>query len=196
MKVYEEQSSDKVSENIKLAVLLKYLCDGELARHLNLHSGRLTTYDLARKEAIKYLRAKRTWTASGSSDPVDLSPLSKGKGGKKGKGKGKGDKSAKPKECFYCGKPRHNKNECRNFSAALRKKSVQPEKAGRYAAVEADPERGNRKPSGEKGTGAVIFEWPCRLSGQHLGMHPAHDSAASGTSTLPSASQRGTVQSS
>ena len=113
----------KVSESIKLAVLQKYLCDGE---HLNLQSSRLTTYDLARKEAVIYLRAKQTWTAPGGSDPMDLSPLGKGKGGKKGKGNGKGDKSVKPKECFYCGKPGHNKNECRNFSAALRKKSVQP----------------------------------------------------------------------
>ena len=83
------------------------------------------------------------------------SPLGKGKGGEKGKGKGKGDKSTKPKECLYCGKPDHNKNECRNFSAALRKKSVQPDKAGRYAGVEVDPETGRRKPSGGKGTGAV-----------------------------------------
>ena len=49
VKVYEEQSGDKVSENIKLAVLQKYLCDGELARHLDLQSSHLTTYDLARK---------------------------------------------------------------------------------------------------------------------------------------------------
>ena len=84
---------------------------------------------------------------------MDLSPL--GKGGKKGKGKGKGDKSVNPKECFCCWKPGNNKNECRNFSAALRKKSVQPDKAGRYAAVEVDPETGRRKPCGGKGTGAV-----------------------------------------
>ena len=146
VKVYEEQSGDKVSENIKLAVLRKYLCDGELARHLNLQSSRLTTNDLARKEAINYLRAKQLWTAPGGSDPMDLSPLGKGKGGKKGKGKGRSDKSVKPG---------HNKNECRNFSAALRKKSVQPDKAGRYAGVEVDPETGRRKPSGGKGTGAV-----------------------------------------
>ena len=48
----------KVSEN-KLAVLLKYLCDGDLARHLNLQSARLTTYDLARKEAINHLSTKK-----------------------------------------------------------------------------------------------------------------------------------------
>ena len=38
VKVCEEKSGDKVSENIKLAVLEKYLCDGELARHSNLQS--------------------------------------------------------------------------------------------------------------------------------------------------------------
>ena len=65
------------------------------------------------------------------------------------------DKSAKPKECFYCGKPRHNKNEFRNVSAALKKKSVQPDQAGRYASVEVDPETGKRKPTEGKGTGAV-----------------------------------------
>ena len=85
-----------MSENIKLAVLQKYLCDGELARHLNLQSGHLTTDELARKEAINYLRAKRTW-APGTADPKDLSPLGKGKGGKKGKGKGKGDQTGKAK---------------------------------------------------------------------------------------------------
>ena len=46
--------------------------------------------------------SKQMWTASGGSDPMDLSPRGKGKGDKKGKGKGKGDKSTKPKECF-CG---------------------------------------------------------------------------------------------
>ena len=48
-----------------LLYLQKYLCDGELGRHLKLQSARLTTYDLARKEAINCLRAKQTWTASG-----------------------------------------------------------------------------------------------------------------------------------
>ena len=92
-----------MSENIKLAVLQKYLFDGELARHVNLQSSRLTTYDLARKEEINYFRAKQTWTAPGGSDPMDLWPLGKGNGGKNCKGKG--DKSVKPKECFYHGKP-------------------------------------------------------------------------------------------
>ena len=78
-----------MTENIKLAVLQKYLCDGELARHLNLQSSRLTTYDLARVEAINYLRAKQTWTASGTSDPMDLSPLGKGKAARRAKARAK-----------------------------------------------------------------------------------------------------------
>ena len=88
--------------------------------------------------------------ASGSAHLMDLLPLGKGKGGKKGKGKGKGDKTVRPKECFYCGNPGHNKSECRNFSAALKKKAVQPDKPGRYAGVRVDPETGKRKSSGGK----------------------------------------------
>ena len=79
---------------------------------------------------------------------MDLSPLGKGKGGKKGKGKGKGDKAEKLRACFYCGKTGHTKSECRNYSAALKQKAVQPDRAGRYAGVEVDPETGKRKPSG------------------------------------------------
>ena len=135
------------------SVLQKYLCDGELARHLNLQSARLTTYDLARKEAINYLLAKQTWTASGSADPMDLSPLGKGKGGWKGRGKGKADKSAKPKEWFYCGAT--TRASAGLHSPALKKKAVQPDTAGRYAGVEVDPETGKRKSSGGKETGAV-----------------------------------------
>ena len=95
VKIFEEQSGDNVAENIKVAVPQTYL-----TRHLNLQSGRLTTYELARKEAINFLRAKQTWMATGTADPMDLSPLGKGKGGKKGKSEGKGDKTTKPKECF------------------------------------------------------------------------------------------------
>ena len=118
VKVYEEQSGDEVSENIKLAVLQKYRCDGELARHLNLQSGRLTTYELARKEAINYLRAKQTWTP-GTADPMDLTPPGKGKGGKIGKSKGKGDKTPKPKPCFHCGKPGHSKERVQGFLSGI-----------------------------------------------------------------------------
>ena len=53
--------NSRVTECRKTSSLLfckKYLCGGELARHLNLQSGRLTTYDLARKETIDYLREK------------------------------------------------------------------------------------------------------------------------------------------
>ena len=82
-----------------------------------------------------------------------MSPLGKDKGGKKDKGKGEGDKAVKSGECFYCGKPGHSKSECRNFSAALKKKAVQPDKAGRYAGAEVDPETGERKPSSGKGAG-------------------------------------------
>ena len=137
-----------MAENIKLAALQKYRCDGELARHLNLQSGRLTTYELVHKEATNHLRATQTWMATGTAEPMDLSPLGKDKGGKKGKSKGKCDKTTKPKECFNCDKPNHSKSECKNFSAALKKKAVKQDKADRYVGVEVDPETGKRISSG------------------------------------------------
>ena len=139
----------KCQKTSSLLFCKKYLSDCELARHLNLQSACLTTYDLAHKEAINRLRAKQTWTASGSSDPMDLSPLGKGKSGKKGRGKGKGDTTAKPQECFYstAGKPGHNKNQCRNFSAALRQ--------GWSAARCIPTGQARKKPTGRIGTGAV-----------------------------------------
>ena len=90
------------------------------------------------------LEARTTWTCRRSARAKAAT-----------RAKGKGDKSAKPKECFYCGKPGHNKSECRNFSAALKKKPVQPDRAGRFAGVEVDPETGKRTSSGWKGTRAV-----------------------------------------
>ena len=74
--------------------------------------------------------------ATVTADPMDLSPVGKGKGGKRGKSKGKGDKTTKPKDCFYCGKPGRSKSGCRNFLVALKNKAVQPE---------LDPETGKRK---------------------------------------------------
>ena len=55
------------------------------------------------------------------------------------------------------GSPARTRTSAGNFSAALRKKPVQPDKTGRYAGVEVDTGTGKRKPSGVKGTGAVSF---------------------------------------
>ena len=100
VKVYEEQSGDNVAENINLAVLQKYLCDGELARHLNLQSVRLTTYELARKEAINNLRAKQTWMATGITCHRS--------------GRGRVARKA-AKGVLLLGKQGHSKSECRNL---------------------------------------------------------------------------------
>ena len=62
IKVYEEQSGDLVSENIKLQVLQKYLCDGVL---LGVHQDRGEEEDgegqveVEREEGE--VKEKRTW---------------------------------------------------------------------------------------------------------------------------------------
>ena len=138
VKVYEEQSGDQVGEH--QVGSRRSTFDVEFARHLNLQSGRLTTCKLARKEAINYICAKQAlripWIFLRSAKA------------RVARNEGKGDKTVKPKACFYCWKPGNNKSECRNFSAALRQKAVQPDKAGRHVGVEVDPESGKRKSSG------------------------------------------------
>ena len=72
-----------------LAVLQKYLCDGELALHLNLQSARLATYDLAREE-------DGFWKL-GPHGPVTARQWQRRQEGQR---QGKSDKSAEPEECF------------------------------------------------------------------------------------------------
>ena len=78
----------------------------------------------------------------------------------KGKARTKATRRGSPKKCFCCGKSGHNKSECRNFSAALKKKAVQPDRAGRYSGVEVDPETGQEEIFLRKG---VSHSYPCSL---------------------------------
>ena len=144
VKAHEEQSGDSVSQNVKLAVLQRQLYDGELARHLNMQSARLTTYErsTAFERSRRGLRRElqTLWT---------FRPSAKARVARKEKAR------AKVTRRFYCNKRRHSKSVCRNFSAALKKKIVQPDQAGRYAGAEVDPETGKRKPTSGKGAGTL-----------------------------------------
>ena len=96
-------SGDRTSENVELAVLQRYLCNGELTHRPDLQSGILTTMrNLACDETTELTKAGRTRAVSGVVERTDLSPRGKGEGGKKSQDGGKGVKTAKPKECSCC----------------------------------------------------------------------------------------------
>ena len=129
MKVCEEQPGDEVSENIMFAVLQNSAREPAVITPDDVRSGSRRSDQLPPSQADV--------DGASRSDPMDV--------------RAKAARSVKGRVLFFYGKPRHNKNECRNFLVALRKKSVQPDKAGRYAGVEVDSVTGRR--NGGKGTG-------------------------------------------
>ena len=125
---YEEQSGEKVPENVRQAAFQAGVQDHVVRDHLALHAGRLMTFDKMVEEVEAVAR-----TRGHSVQPMDIGRLqadgakggkgrkSDGKGskGKKGGGKGdgknhtKGDDANKDRKCFYCDKVGHVKSECR-----------------------------------------------------------------------------------
>ena len=125
---YEEQSGEKVPENVRQAAFQAGVQESVVRDHLALHAGRLVTFDKMVEEVEAVAR-----TRGHSTQPMDIGTLQaewrgngkgkkgdgkgKGKGKAKGGGKataGKGDTNAnKDKKCFYCDKVGHVKTECR-----------------------------------------------------------------------------------
>ena len=134
-------SVDRTSEDVELAVLQRYLCDGELAHQPYLQSGSpTTTRNLACDETTELIKAGQTRAVSGVVERVDLSPRGKGEGGEKSQDGGKGVKTAKPKERFCCVTSSHSKSEYKNFSAAVKQKFAQRGRTNQHANVEVDSE--------------------------------------------------------
>ena len=116
-------SDDRTSENVELAVLQSYLCNGEPARQPGLQSGSpMTMCNLARDETTKLIKAGQTSAVSEVVERTDLSPRGKGEGDNKSQDGGKGVKTAKPKKCFcYV----TSKSEYKNLSASVKRKFAQ-----------------------------------------------------------------------
>ena len=115
---YEEQSEESVTDNVRQAVFQVGIKDAAVRDHLDLHAGRLYSFD---KMAIEVSTVARTRSGN-DIVPMDVSVL-KGKGGKGKDGKSKGGKnkegkgktkakddrdkseprseSSKDKKCFY-----------------------------------------------------------------------------------------------
>ena len=92
---YEQQSADKVSDAIKMGVVLHHLPDQSLREHLLLNASRYDTYDKVAAEVRQVTMARAVW--SGPS-PMDVSALQQ---------RGK-DTST----CTTCGKIGHSSKDC------------------------------------------------------------------------------------
>ena len=104
-------------------MLQKCLRDGELTHRPDLQPGSPTTMcNLACDETTELIKAGQTRAVSGVVEHADLSPRSKGEGGKKSQDESKGVKIAKPKERFCCVTSSHSKSEYKNLSAAVKQK--------------------------------------------------------------------------
>ena len=139
-------SGDRTSENVELAVLQRYLCNGELAHRPDLQSGSPTTMcNLACDGTTELTKAGQTRAVSGVVARADLSPRGKGESGKKSQDEGKGVKTAKPKERFCCVTSNHSKSIYKNLSAAGKQKFAQRGRTNRHASVKVDSEPDERR---------------------------------------------------
>ena len=159
MRENQRLSGDRASENVELAMLQRYLCNGAPARQRGLQSGSPTMMcDLACDETAEHIRA-----ASGGAEHADLSPRGNGEGGKTSQDRGKGVKTAKPKECFCCVTSSHSKSEYKNLSAAVKHKFAQRGRTNWHARIEVDSESDERQCLRETSTASPAHELGVRF---------------------------------
>ena len=111
----QRKDCSALTEQQKMVSLLG-LAPSELQGHLELNLGRLTSYELLRREMVSFADTKRAFTATDGAVPMEVDAL-KGAKGPKGKGKkgeshqGKGGKK-EDRECFICSKKGHLARDC------------------------------------------------------------------------------------
>ena len=128
---YQKMAGENLSDTIKRGILMKALTnETELQKHVFRNSTRLSTYEMMREEVMSALTAERAVHEPMGDDPMEIGAV--GKIGKKGtgkKGKGKNDQKGRRKgpsqgkgptqnphadrECCYCHRKGHIKEECR-----------------------------------------------------------------------------------
>ena len=96
-------------------VSLLGLAPAELQGHLELNLGRLTSYELLRREMVSFTETKHAFTATDGAVPMDVDEM-KGKKGPKGKGKkgqkDQGGKARETRQCFICQRRGHLAQDC------------------------------------------------------------------------------------
>ena len=128
---YQKMVGENLSDKIKRGILMKALTNEvEVQKQVFRNSTRLSTYEKMREEVMSALTAERAVHESMGDDPMEIGAV--GKSGKKGtckKGQGKNDKGRgkdpgqgngsgtenphADRECFYCHRKDHIKEECR-----------------------------------------------------------------------------------
>ena len=129
MDIYENLSSTKLDDDVKISVVLRE-CPQKLRDHLLVNSQQFErNYNKLRAIIQAYLNTNKTWIVNDFREtvPMDVEYIgkskgkgkskskskgkSKGKSGSNSKGKGKG-KPSNDKECYVCGKRGHLARDC------------------------------------------------------------------------------------
>ena len=120
---YVERTNNPLSDEMKRACV-QTLCPSDLSTHLDMNITRLDSYDLLKREIERY--CEQVATRSGSA-PMDISALSRPKGGKErkyprggkpkgnqgtGSGPGAGSNVKFEGYCGRCGRWGHKKADC------------------------------------------------------------------------------------
>ena len=112
---YGQRKGCKPLEEQQQMVSLLGLAPAELQGHLELNLGRLTSYELLRREMVSFADTKRAFTATDGAVPMEVDEM-KGKKGPKGKGKkgqkDQGGKAKETRECHICQCKGHLAKDC------------------------------------------------------------------------------------
>ena len=112
---YGQRKGCKPLEEEQQMVSLLGLAPAELQGHLELNLGRLTSYELLRREMVSFADTKRAFTATDGAVPMEVDEM-KGKKGPKGKGKkgqkDQGGKAKETRECHICQRKGHLAKDC------------------------------------------------------------------------------------
>jgi hypothetical protein len=154
---WERKASEKISDQIRIGIVLNSLEEGSLRDHLVMNSSRLETWSAFKEEVTNIKRAQ---SSSGGIDPnaMDIGAFNKGNG-KGGKGKGKKG-SGKGGSCHNCGKPGHYAKDCRG-----------PGGGGSSPQQNNDSSKGKGK-KGSKGKGKTDKCYKCGGSGHFSNQCP------------------------
>ena len=124
----------QVTENVELAVLQRYLCNGELLTDQ-------TCSQEARRRCATLLAMRQPNSPKQDRQEQCLGlatrrPVATWQGRRRQEQPGRSVKTAKPKECFCCVTSSHSKSEYKNLSAAVKQKFAQRGRTNRHVNVE------------------------------------------------------------